>query len=95
MDSNINITLLKCDLQILNTAQDEYLKHLLEMAEELIQGEGIKKEESVKYTGIIVQYAAYLFRKRAGKETSMPRYLRLELNNLLFSQKAGENNDAR
>ena len=35
----------------------------------------------------VVQYAAYLFRKRAGNETAMPRFLRLRLNNILFSQK--------
>ena len=34
-----------------------------------------------------IQYAAYLFRRRGGEETSMPRFLRYELNNLLFSQK--------
>lgn len=37
--------------------------------------------------GWLTLYAAYLFRKRAGQDTSMPRYLRLQLNNLKISQK--------
>ena len=37
--------------------------------------------------------AAYLFRKRGADDTAMPRFLRYELNNLLFSQKAKEPED--
>lgn len=72
---------------MLTTANDEYLFHLLELAEQLITREGIQVEDSTEYSGIQIQYAAYLFRKRASDETVMPRFLRWELNNLLVSQK--------
>lgn len=74
---------------MLTNANDEYLRHLLELADELMQREGIRDTESIECEAAQIQYAAYLFRKRAGSETAMPRYLRYELNNLLFSQKAG------
>lgn len=90
MNQEDMITILKRDLQILTNANDEYLKHLLELADGLMQREGIKDTETIEYEAAQIQYAAYLFRKRAGSETAMPRYLRWELNNLLFSQKAGE-----
>ncbi|MEY8285357.1 hypothetical protein AALA13_16305 [Lachnospiraceae bacterium 50-23] len=91
MDEKVKLALLKQDLGIFNGSKDDYLYHLLKQAEGRIQEEGIKKEMEGKqqavYDGLHIQYAAYLFRKRAGTDTSMPRFLRYGLNNLLFSQK--------
>ena len=82
------LTLLKKDLQQMTTANDEYLLHLLTFAEAAIEREGITvKEGDVECEMAVVHYAADLFRKRAGTDTAMPRFLRYELNNLLFSQK--------
>lgn len=89
MNEEKMVIILKKDLQMLTNANDDYLKHLLELADELMRREGIRETESIEYEAAQIQYAAYLFRKRAGVETAMPRYLRYELNNLLFSQKAG------
>lgn len=89
MDEETKMKILKRDLQMLTNTNDEYLRHLLELADELMQREGIRDTKSIEYEAAQIQYAAYLFRKRAGSETAMPRYLRYELNNLLFSQKAG------
>lgn len=88
MDEGQKLTLLKQDLQMITNSNDDYLMMLLKMAEELIKREGIIPENTTEYAGIQIQYAAYLFRKRAGTETSMPRFLRWEMNNLLFNQKA-------
>nr|DAE22077.1 MAG TPA: Head Tail Connector Protein [Phage sp. ctez94] len=88
MDEGQKLTLLKQDLQMITNSNDDYLIMLLKMAEELIKREGIIPENTTEYAGIQIQYAAYLFRKRAGTETSMPRFLRWEMNNLLFNQKA-------
>lgn len=88
MDEGQKLTLLKQDLQMITNSNDDYLIMLLKMAEELIKREGIIPENTTEYAGIQIQYAAYLFRKRAGAETSMPRFLRWEMNNLLFSQKS-------
>lgn len=82
------LTILKADLQMLTNANDEYLKTLLELAEKEIKREGITIiKDDVECDMAAVQYAAYLFRKRAAPDTSMPRYLRYMLNNMLISQK--------
>lgn len=86
---------LKSNLQILTNANDMFLLHLLDAGEAAVQVEGLVNDESVAYDAIIIDYAAYLFRKRGvssagGRtgETAMPRFLRWEINNLLMSQKA-------
>lgn len=81
------LTLLKKDLQQMTTANDTYLETLLTFAEAAIQREGIVLKDDIECNMAVIHYAAYLFRKRAGTETAMPRFLRYELNNLLFSQK--------
>ena len=53
-----------------------------------MEREGIREEDTNEYAGIQIDYAAYLFRKRASAQTAMPRFLRWEMNNLLISQKA-------
>lgn len=91
MDNSTTLLLLKKDLQLLTTANDDYLLQLIELAKTFINREGIKLDDTLEINMIVIQYAAYLFRKRAGENTAMPRYLRYELNNILFSQKG--NND--
>ena len=88
MTSDEKLVLLKQDLQMLTSANDEFLKSLITTAESAIQCEGIMLvENDMGIDMAVVQYAAYLFRKRAGNETAMPRFLRWRLNNILFSQK--------
>jgi len=82
------LELLKQDLQILTNKSDKYLETLLQSAKSFLAREGIKENDSVEYQFINVHYAAYLFRKRAGEVTAMPRFLRWEMNNLLMHQKA-------
>jgi hypothetical protein len=82
------LDLLKRDLQMTTSANDNYLSSLLEAAKSYMKREGIIETDTIEYLMTKVHYAAYLFRKRSSKETSMPRFLRFELNNLLFSQKA-------
>lgn len=82
------LKMLKFDLQLINNANDEYLAFMLESSKKLILQEGISDDGSKEFELCNVHYAAYLFRKRAAPETTMPRYLRYELNNLLFHQKA-------
>lgn len=82
------LILLKKDLQQTTTANDEYLAHLLTFAKAAVEREGIAVNKGdIEGETAVIHYAAYLFRKRAGAETAMPRFLRYELNNLLFSQK--------
>lgn len=88
MTSEEKLKLLKQDLQMLTAANDDFLKSLIQTAETAIQREGIELvENDMDIDMAVIQYAAYLFRKRAGNETAMPRFLRWRLNNILFSQK--------
>lgn len=88
MEKEYKLMLLKKDLQMTTKANDEYLDFLLSKAKELMEREGICEEDTNEYAGIQIDYAAYLFRKRASAQTAMPRFLRWEMNNLLISQKA-------
>lgn len=84
------LTVLKQNLQMHQTnANDEYLKMLLKQAASLMTREGIVDDDSFDYYMVKIDYAAFLFRKRANKDNTlaMPRSLRYELNNILLSQK--------
>ena len=88
MTSEEKLALLKQDLQMLTSSNDDFLSSLLSASETAIQREGIALvENDMDIDMAVIQYAAYLFRKRAGNETAMPRFLRWRLNNILFSQK--------
>ena len=89
MTDNERLEILKADLQLLSTAQDSYLQHLLKVAGEMIEAEGIKLTDSVSDEHLRIMYAAYLYRKRAESQNqqAMPRMLRWALNNRLFKQK--------
>lgn len=88
MTSEGKLALLKQDLQMLTSANDEFLTSLITTAESAIQREGITLvENDMDIDMAVIQYAAYLFRKRASSETAMPRFLRYRLNNILFLQK--------
>lgn len=89
MNEEMQLRLLKHDLQQSTSANDEYLRHLIQAAEALMKREGIINDDSYDYYDTVIHYASFLFRKRAGNEFQMPKFLRRELNNLIFSQKAG------
>lgn len=84
------LKILKQDLQMITSVNDEYLQNLLSLSAERIRGEGIVLiENDIRSDMAQIQYAAYLYRKRAAADTAMPRYLRFELNNMKFSEKYG------
>ena len=88
MTSDDKLCLLKQDLQMLTSSNDEFLSGLIRSAEQAMKREGITLVENDHEIDMaVIQYAAYLFRKRASNETAMPRFLRWSLNNILFSQK--------
>lgn len=88
MDFEKLLIYLKLDLQLITKANDEFLLHLLTVAKNAIEREGITlTQDDPESEGVVIQYAAYLFRKRAGEDTAMPRFLRYMLNNMLISQK--------
>lgn len=90
MNDADKLVILKQDLQTLTNANDEYLQTLLSLSADAIRGEGIRLlENDIQSVMTQIQYAAYLFRKRASSDTVMPRFLRWQLNNMKFSEKYG------
>lgn len=89
-DDNI-LEILKIDLQLSVDSIDGYLKNLIILSKEAINEEGITLSETSISDGMLVEmYTAYLYRKRKGTESVMPRMLRYNLNNRLLKQKAKE-----
>lgn len=87
MTAEERLTILKHDLQRSSSVQDTYLSALLTQAEQAMYREGIINDGSTDYDMAVVDYASFLFRKRNDPSMQMSRFLRYELNNLLFSQK--------
>ena len=87
------LQILKNDLQMMTDSKGAYLSQLLDLAKAQIEREGIVLSNTIECNMLVVQYAAYLFRKRGSGETAMPRFLRYSLNNLLLAQKGGSAND--
>lgn len=82
------LTMTKSNLQIAGSTWDAYLAQLIIAAQEAIATQGITLDlEQVSDCNLVVMYASYLYRKRADDNPAMPRMLRYELNNRLFSQK--------
>lgn len=89
MDKETMLQALKVDLGITTAAYDVRLAQYLESARRAIEIEGIDLTESIADCGLIVMYAGWMWRKR-DTEVGMPRMLRWQLNNRLFSQKLQE-----
>lgn len=81
------LNMLKVDLGISGDAYDERLGHYIESATSNIGIEGITLDaDSVADCNLVIQYAAWLWRKRINGD-GMPRMLRWELNQRLFHEK--------
>lgn len=89
MTDGEKLMVLKQDLQRLTPANDAYLERLISLAQSAIQRMGVVLADDIECDMAVIHYAAYLFRKRATSDGAMPRFLVFEINNLLFSQKAG------
>ena len=86
-DELLSVT--KLNLSLKTTAYDASLGGLIDAAREMIAREGIVLTDTAEDDQLVVMYTAYLFRKRAEDNPSMPRMLRYAINNRLFSQKIG------
>lgn len=77
---------LKVDLGIMNTtAYDERLTQYIEAAQDFIIREGAALQDTPEDNHLVVNYAAWMWRKRDTHE-GMPRMLRWQLNNRILSQ---------
>lgn len=92
MDDTTMLAALKVDLGITTTAYDARLTQYITAAKNAIEIEGVElNSSSIADGNLVVMYAAWLWRKRNTGE-GMPRMLRWQLNNRLFSQKVGNEN---
>lgn len=90
MDDSIILNVLKMDLDISVPTKDKLLSNMIMLAKDAIGKEGITLDsESVSDCMLVEAYAAFLYRKRK-ENIPMPRMLRWQLNNRLFSEKASQ-----
>ncbi len=91
----LTLIILKQDLQLLHDEADEYLQTLIQAARANIAREGIAIDDNdPSHVVAVAQYAAWLYRKRTLDTAPMPRMLRWALNNILFQQKGGGDENA-
>lgn len=86
------LAMLKVDLGITTTAYDSRLGNYLQSAETQINREGITLDcSALGDQQLAVMYTAWMWRRRDGVDSGMPRMLRYQLNNRLFAEKVGGN----
>lgn len=83
MEQTTKLQMLKIDLGINTSAYDERLTQYLASAKAEIEREGVKLTDSVPDENLIVQYAAWMWRKRDSGE-GIPRMIRWQINNRIF-----------
>ena len=86
------LSMLRVDLEQPSPTVNEYLLDLLGVAKERIAAVGINiDEDSISDGGLIVMFAAYLYRKRKADNPKgldkMPRMLRSAINDRLMAEK--------
>lgn len=82
--SDAALVMLKVDLGITTNRYDTRLTQYIDEAKKQIEREGATVNEN-DY-GLVVMYAAWLWRRRDSGE-GMPRMIRYALNNRIFSEK--------
>ena len=93
MQDELLLVMLKQDLEILHSKNEDYLIQLIGVAKEMISREGILLGDSYEDQALVTMYAAYLYRQRARPDGDMPKMLRRGLNNRLFAEKAKVTDD--
>lgn len=85
-DASTLLSGLKVDLGITTDAYNDRLLSYLQTAQARIEEEGAILTGSVDDQLLVVQYAAWMWKRRDTGE-GMPRMLRYALNNRIFSRK--------
>lgn len=87
MSNEQMLAMLKIDLGITATAYDERLAQYLKTAQDEIEREGaqLSPSDDIADANLVIQYAAWTWRKRDTGE-GMPRMIRWQINNRLFSE---------
>lgn len=88
MNDETMLAMLKIDLGITTDAYDDRLKQYLSYAKNEIRREGVTLSTSLDDSTLVIQYAAWMWRKRDTGE-GMPKMIRWILNNRLFEVNNG------
>lgn len=83
---------LKVDLGITTTAYDERLTQYIQRAAEEIEREGVTLSSSISDRDLVINYAAWMWRKRDTGE-GIPRMIRWQINNRLFGKAQEEESE--
>lgn len=88
MNQSEMLTALKTDLGITASVYDTRLTQMLQNAQEQIKVEGANISPSTSFcdANLVIMYAAWMWRRR-DTMIAMPRMLRWQLNNRIFSEK--------
>jgi len=86
MQDELVLILLKLDLGIRHSYQDELLYQLIRTAKQNIAEEGVTLGETDADQSLVRNYAAWQYRQRANPENKMPRMIRADLNRKLVNQ---------
>lgn len=89
MDISTLLSGLKIDLGITTAAYNERLTAYLTRAKEEIEREGVTLSDSVSDQNLVINYAAWMWRKRDTGE-GIPRMIRWQINNRLFGKDESE-----
>ena len=82
------LTMLKSNLSMMTSAQDDYLGFLINSSKKNLAEMGITLDlNESDDVNLVVMHAAYLFRKRAEDNPVMPRMLQFAIHNRLMSEK--------
>ena len=86
MNDETMLSMLKVDLGITTTVYDARLMQYIGSAKKEIEREGVtlSASTSVDDANLVIQYAAWLWRKRDTGE-GLPRMIRWQINNRLFN----------
>jgi len=85
MTSGERLEALKVDLGIVAAAYDARLAAYLDTAAQEMTREGVTDDGTASYDNCVIQYAAWMWRRRDSGE-GMPRMLRYWLNNFKLDQ---------
>lgn len=83
MSDETKLQMLKIDLGITTDIYNTRLSQYLTAATAEIEREGVALTDSVADGNLVIQYAAWMWRKRDTGE-GMPRMIRWQINNRLF-----------
>ena len=80
------LELLKTNLCIKGNNLDKFLEHTINVSKLELRNKGIMLNQSISDNDLVICYAAFLYRKRAGDSTTIPRILEYKIRNRIIEE---------